>query len=319
MASLPEGTVTFLFTDIEGSTRLLQELGDGYPAVLDTHRRLLRAAFAKGTEVGTEGDSFFVAFPVATDAVAAAVEAQRALVGHPWPPGHPVRVRMGLHTGRGMVGPDGYVGLDVHRAARIAAAGHGGQVLLSEATLALTQHDLPPGTMSRDLGSHRLKDLAEPLRLADLVIDGLPSDHPPLHTVDRAQTNVRLPLTSFVGRQQELDVVAGLVRDRRLVTLVGTGGTGKTRLLLHVAAATVADWPRRCLAGRARAPDRSRTGPARHRPRHRRARGPRPPAHRHRRSTTSGRSASCCSSTTASTSWPRSPRSCAASSPTRRS
>ncbi len=243
MASLPEGTVTFLFTDIEGSTRLLQELGDGYPAVLDTHRRLLRAAFAKGTEVGTEGDSFFVAFPVATDAVAAAVEAQRALAGHPWPPGHPVRVRMGLHTGRGMVGPDGYVGLDVHRAARIAAAGHGGQVVLSEATLALTQHDLPPGTMSRDLGSHRLKDLAEPLRLADLVIDGLPSDHPPLHTVDRAQTNVRLPLTSFVGRQQELDVVAGLVRDHRLVTLVGTGGTGKTRLLLHVAAATVADWP----------------------------------------------------------------------------
>ena len=243
MASLPEGTVTFLFTDIEGSTRLLQELGDGYPAVLDAHRRLLRAAFAKGTEVGTEGDSFFVAFPVATDAVAAAVEAQRALAGHPWPPGHPVRVRMGLHTGRGMVGPDGYVGLDVHRAARIAAAGHGGQVVLSEATLALTQHDLPPGTMSRDLGSHRLKDLAEPLRLADLVIDGLPSDHPPLHTVDRAQTNVRLPLTSFVGRQHELDVVAGLVRDHRLVTLVGAGGTGKTRLLLHVAAATVADWP----------------------------------------------------------------------------
>ena len=201
------------------------------------------AAFAKGTEVGTEGDSFFVAFPVATDAVAAAVEAQRALAGHPWPPGHPVRVRMGLHTGRGMVGPDGYVGLDVHRAARIAAAGHGGQVVLSEATLALTQHDLPPGTMSRDLGSHRLKDLAEPLRLADLVIDGLPSDHPPLHTVDRAQTNVRLPLTSFVGRQHELDVVAGLVRDHRLVTLVGAGGTGKTRLLLHVAAATVADWP----------------------------------------------------------------------------
>src|SRR6478736_126464 len=153
MATLPEGTVTFLFTDIEGSTRLLQELGDDYRDVRATHHRLLRSAFTKGTEVGTEGDSFFVAFPVAGDAVAAAVHAQRALTAGPWPDGHPVRVRMGLHTGRGAVGPDGYVGLDVHRAARIAAAGHGGQVLLSEATLALTRHDLPDGTTVRDLGS----------------------------------------------------------------------------------------------------------------------------------------------------------------------
>jgi class 3 adenylate cyclase len=114
MATLPEGTVTFLFTDIEGSTRLLQSLGDGYADVLDTHHRLLRTAFARGTEVGTKGDAFFVAFPVATDAVAAAVDAQRALASQPWPPSHPVRVRMGLHTGRATVGPDGYVGLDVH-------------------------------------------------------------------------------------------------------------------------------------------------------------------------------------------------------------
>jgi len=242
MATLPEGTVTFLFTDIEGSTRLLQELGDDYRDVRATHHRLLRSAFTKGTEVGTEGDSFFVAFPVAGDAVAAAVQGQRALTAEPWRDGHPVRVRMGLHTGRGTVGPDGYIGLDVHRAARIAAAGHGGQVLLSEATLALTRHDLPAGTTFRDLGTHRLKDLTEPMHLAELVIDGVPSDHPPIRTVDPARTNVRLPLTSFVGRERELEAVAGLVRDHRLVTLVGTGGTGKTRLLLHVAAANVGDW-----------------------------------------------------------------------------
>jgi predicted ATPase/class 3 adenylate cyclase len=243
MATLPEGTVTFLFTDIEGSTRLLQDLGDAYAGVRATHHRLLRAAIAKGTEVGTEGDAFFVAFPVAIDAVVAAVDAQRALASHPWPPGHPVRVRMGLHTGRGTVGPDGYVGLDVHRAARIAAAGHGGQVLLSEATLALTQHELPPGTTARDLGSHRLKDLANPERIAELVIDGLPSDHPPLRTVDHVQTNVRSPLTSFIGRERELEALRRLVDDHRLVTLVGTGGTGKTRLLLQIAATVVPDWP----------------------------------------------------------------------------
>src|SRR4051812_33254285 len=243
MATLPEGTVTFLFTDIEGSTRLLQDLGEAYAQILEEHHRLLRTAFAKGTEVGTEGDAFFVAFPVATDAVAAAVTAQRALTSHSWPRDHPVRVRMGLHTGRGTVGRDGYVGLDVHRAARIAAAGHGGQVLLSEATLALTHHDLPPGTAARDLGNHRLKDLEKPERIAELVIDGLPSAHPPLHTVDRAQTNVRLPLTSFVGRERELEAIARLVQGHRLVTLVGTGGTGKTRLLLHVAAAIVPDRP----------------------------------------------------------------------------
>src|SRR5262245_28746027 len=242
MATLPEGTVTFLFTDIEGSTRLLQALGDAYAEVRDTHHRLLRAAFAKGTEVGTEGDAFFVAFPVATDAVTAAVDAQRALASQRWPSGHPVRVRMGLHTGRGTVGAEGYVGLDVHRAARIAAAGHGGQVLMSETTLALTQHDLPPGTAARDLGSHRLKDLAKPERIAELVIDGLPGDHPPLRTVDRAQTNVRLPLTSFIGRERELEAIGRLLPGHRLVTLVGTGGTGKTRLLLQLAATVVPDW-----------------------------------------------------------------------------
>ena len=155
---LPAGTVTFLFTDIEGSTRLLQELGDGYAAVLAEHHRVLRAVWARhrGVEVDTAGDAFFVAFTRASEAVAAAADAQRALAGGP------VRVRMGLHTGEPVEDVEGYVGIDVHRAARIAAAGHGGQVLLSQATADLA------GVEVRDLGQHRLKDLSAPERLFQL-------------------------------------------------------------------------------------------------------------------------------------------------------
>ena len=166
MAELPSGTVTLLFTDIEGSTRLLEQLGAGYLEVLGEHRRLLRAAFAQfdGREVGIEGDSFFVAFARASDAVAAA-QAQRVLAAHRWPFGVVLRVRMGMHTGEPAMDADGYAGLVVHRAARICAAGHGGQVLCSQATRELLGAELPAGLGLRELGEHRLKDLTHPQRL----------------------------------------------------------------------------------------------------------------------------------------------------------
>jgi YVTN family beta-propeller protein len=186
MSELPSGTVTFLFTDIEGSTQLVKQLGGGYSQVLAEHQRILRAAFAAhhGREVDTQGDSFFVAFRRAKDAVAAAVAAQRDLAAHAWPSGAPVKVRMGLHTGEPEVGEERYVGLGVHKAARVGAAGHGGQVLLSRATRELVEDDLPPGVTVRDLGERRLKDLERPEHLWQLVIEGLPSDFGQLKTLD---------------------------------------------------------------------------------------------------------------------------------------
>jgi predicted ATPase len=227
-AELPTGTVTFLFTDIEGSTRLLQELGDGYGDALAEHRRALREAWERheGVEVDTQGDAFFVAFARATDAVAAAADGQRALARGP------VRVRMGLHTGEPVSGDEGYVGMDVHRAARIAAAGHGGQVLLSQATADLAGSDV------RDLGLHRLKDLSAPERIFQLGTDHFP----PLKTLH--ETNLPVPATPFLGREQEVDQVATLLRrpEVRLVTLTGPGGSGKTRLALQAAAAAADDY-----------------------------------------------------------------------------
>ena len=225
---LPTGTVTFLFTDIEGSTRLLRELGDGYAEVLAEHRRALREAWGRheGVEVDTQGDAFFVAFGRASDAVAAAGYAQHALAAGP------VRVRMGLHTGEPLRTDEGYVGFDVHRAARIAAAGHGGQVLLSQATADLAGVDV------RDLGLHRLKDLSAPERLFQLGTEGFP----PLKTLH--ETNLPVPATPFLGREREIDEVAALLRrpDVRLVTLTGPGGSGKTRLSLQAAAAAADDY-----------------------------------------------------------------------------
>src|SRR5437867_2107837 len=171
--NLPGGTVTFLFTDIEGSTRLLQELGDGYGQVVADHRRLLRDVFATagGHEVDTQGDAFFYSFPRAKDAVRGAVEGQRALGAHSWPGGAQVRVRMGLHTGEPTVGDEGYVGMDVVRAARICSAGHGGQILMSETTRALLGTALPDRTTLRDLGLQSLKDVGEE-RIFQLALDG---------------------------------------------------------------------------------------------------------------------------------------------------
>ena len=237
-SQLPTGTVTFLFTDIEGSTRLLQELGDSYRAVQDRHAEIMRTAVRaeRGHEVRTEGDSFFVTFARPADAVRAAVAAQRALHAGPWPHDEQLRVRMGIHTGEGQAAGDDYLGIDVNRAARIAAAGHGGQVLLSDATRALVEHSLPEGVRIRDLGLHRLKDLEHPEHLFDLVVDGLPAEFPPVRSLDARPTNLAPERTSFVGRKRELEEVADLLERERLVTLIGPGGTGKTRLALVVAA-----------------------------------------------------------------------------------
>ena len=238
MAEIPTGTVTFLFTDIEGSTRLAQELGGAWPPVLERHRQIARAAWAeqKGVEIGTEGDSFFVVFTSAPQAVAAAVAAQRGLSAEAWPPDATIRVRMGVHSGEGVLSGGSYVGLDVHRAARIANAGHGGQVLLSATTRALVEGSLPDGVTLREMGEHRLKDLSRPERIWDLVIDGVPSEFPPLRTLNAVPNNLPTQLTSFLGRLHEIGEAHRLLLNGRLLTLTGPGGTGKTRLSLQIAA-----------------------------------------------------------------------------------
>jgi predicted ATPase/class 3 adenylate cyclase/DNA-binding CsgD family transcriptional regulator len=230
-----------LFSDIEGSTVLLSGLGDRYGEALSAQRALLRAAFSAygGQEMGTEGDSFFVVFESAGDAVRCCVAAQRALSAHDWPGGVAVRVRMGLHSGEPTRHEDGYIGLDVHRAARIAATAHGGQVVLSEATRLLVESRLPPGASICDLGFHRLKDIEAPERIYQLAADGLQEQFPPLKSLGPPVATVGVTvgvhgfpavLTSFVGRSGELDEVMELLARYRLVTVTGPGGMGKTRL-----------------------------------------------------------------------------------------
>ncbi len=240
MPDLPTGTLTLFFSDMEGSTRLLQQLGERYAAVLDECRKLLRDAFAqwRGQEVDTQGDAFFVVFARATDAVGAAVAIQQALAAHAWPQDTVVRVRIGLHTGEPQRAAEGYVGLDVHHAARIMSAGHGGQILLSQATCALVEQILPPGVQVQDMDEHRLKDLRRPSRLFQLTITGLPTDFPPLKTLDTHPNNLPIEPTAFIGREQEVATLCRLLSrpEVRLVTLTGPGGIGKTRLGLHVAA-----------------------------------------------------------------------------------
>ena len=238
--SSPAGTVTLLFTDIEGSTRLLQQLGERYGSLLEAYRALLRAVFFEysGLEVDTQGDAFFMAFTRATDAVLAAVAAQRFLVNQTWSDGLTVRVRMACTPANHRVLREGYVGLDVHHAARIMSAGHGGQVLLSQTTRDLVAQNLPEDVHLLDLGSHRLKDLQQPSRLFQLAIAGLQTDFPPLKTLDNSPNNLPLQPTPFIGREKEVAAVAALLhREKvRMVTLTGPGGTGKTRLGLQVAA-----------------------------------------------------------------------------------
>jgi ABC-type oligopeptide transport system substrate-binding subunit/DNA-binding SARP family transcriptional activator len=241
---LPDGTVTFLFTDIEGSTKLLHRLGDKYLSLLADHHRILREIFAKwnGREVNTRGDAFFVSFPRATEAVAAAVQAQRALARQTWPEGAMVKVRMGLHTGEPWTDAVDYVGMDVHRAARIAQVGHGGQVLLSETTAALVRSILPAGVQLLDLGLHRLKDMQFHEHIRQLVISSLPSEFPPLKSLKVVEPLekprfVPAPLPSFF-KEQQADTVAPLFvgRERELAALMEIlesvcGGEGQVRFV----------------------------------------------------------------------------------------
>ena len=241
MRQLLTGTVTLLFTDIEGSTRLLQQLGDRYAAVLKECRRLLRVAFQQenGFEVDTQGDAFFVVFESAAEAVAAAMHAQKALFAASWPEEAVVRVRIGLHTGEPQPTDEGYIGLDVHCAARIMSAAHGGQVLLSQKTHDFVADELPDDVGLRDLGAYRLKDIVGTIQLYQLVIPGLPTDFPPLSALSSQNFlhNIPAPTTSFVGREQEMATLGNLLlrSDVRLLTLIGPGGVGKTRLALQVA------------------------------------------------------------------------------------
>ena len=228
---LPSGTVTFLFTDVEGSTKLLHELGaERYAAALTEHHRIVRRAMSAhgGVEVDTQGDACFVAFPTAPGALEAAAEARQGLASGP------IRVRMGIHTGTPHMGEEGYVGVDLHRAARIAACGHGGQVLISASTASLLDTD-----ELRDLGEHRLKDLSAPERIYQLG----DADFPPLESLH--QTNLPIPSTPFLGREHELSEVLELLSraDVRLLTLTGPGGTGKTRLAGQVAGLSSGQYP----------------------------------------------------------------------------
>lgn len=236
----PSGTVTFLFTDIESSTWLLQHLGDDYDRVLHEHNRLLREAWAAndGYEVSTEGDAFFVTFDDPGKAIAAAVAGQRALARHEWPFDAAVRVRMGIHRGEARVYGNDYVGLAVHQAARIASAAHGGQVLISEAARA-DGNDV--GFV--DLGPHRLKDLAHAIRLFQLAHPDLASEFPPPRTLTVMPNNFQIQTTTFVGRDDDIAGVRDALAESRLVTLTGAGGVGKTRLALQVGAELLGDFP----------------------------------------------------------------------------
>src|SRR5437667_4219090 len=203
MSNLPRGTVTLLFTDIEGSTRLLQQLGERYADMLVMCRQLLRTAFQQwnGVEVDTQGDALFVVFARATDAVSAVVDMQRTLASHVWPSGAAVALRIGLHTGEPTRTAEGYVGLDVHHAARIMGVGHGGQLLLSQTTPELVKHNLQEGVCLRDLGEHRLKELQRPGHLDQLIIADLPADFPPPNTLENRPNNLPVQPTSLIGRE----------------------------------------------------------------------------------------------------------------------
>jgi class 3 adenylate cyclase len=224
---LPEGTVTFLFTDIEGSTRLLHRLGDQYDTLLTDQRWILREEFKRwgGQEIDTQGDSFFACFQKASDAVAAAADIQQIIADHSWPEGIELRLRMGLHTGEPLVAQESYIGIDVHRAARVAALGHGGQVLLSETTAALVCDQLPEGVSLKALGEYRLKDFDRPEPVSQLVIPGLLAEFPALKSPGVRPIRLPTPSTPFIGRRSELEELSELINspEVRLVTILAPG------------------------------------------------------------------------------------------------
>jgi len=223
--SLPSGTVTFVFTDIEGSTRLLQELGDAYGDVVSAHRRIIRETFGErdGTEMDTQGDAFFFSFARARSAVEAAVAAQRALRDEAWPQGKDVRVRMGLHTGEPSVGDEGYVGLDVVRAARICSAGHGGQILLSETTRALLGNDLPERVSVRDLGQAHLKDIQHE-HVYELALDESGRSFPPLKAIREPEDSVESRFEDRINRYVEEQLEAAFSGSPAKQVKMATGG-----------------------------------------------------------------------------------------------
>ena len=246
MPEFASGTLTFLFTDIEGSTRLLDRVGpDVYGSALSDERRILRetcGAFG-AMETSGEGDSFLFVFPKATDALAAAVDSQLALIAHAWPEGALINVRMGLHTGEAIGGPDGYVGIDIHRAHRISSAARGRQILCSLTTTQLVASTKTWSSSFRFLGEYRLKDLGRPEPIYQVVRPGLPSEFPPLRSLDALPNNLPLKLTKFIGRETEMAEVEQLIESGRLVTLTGSGGCGKSRLAVQVAADVAEDFP----------------------------------------------------------------------------
>ncbi|HWH24901.1 MAG TPA: adenylate/guanylate cyclase domain-containing protein, partial [Candidatus Limnocylindria bacterium] len=237
MSSPAVGTLTLVFTDIEGSTALLRRLGDGYADLLAAHHRIVREVFGAhgGSERDSAGDGFYYSFPSARAALAGAVEAQHRLFAQRWPDGVEVRVRMSLHTGEPVSAQVGLVGMDIHRAARICAAGHGGQVLVSQTARELIGSELPAGTRLVDLGEHRLKDLAEPQRIFQVAADGLPADFPPLRTLDARPNNLPRQLTTFVGREAAVAEARAALQAAPMLTLTGPGGVGKTRLSIEIA------------------------------------------------------------------------------------
>ena len=245
MKALPTGTVCFLMTDIEGSTRLAGRLGDDFASVLDDHFRLLDEAIVAngGTAVSSEGDSVFAVFASAREAIQAAIDAQRAIGAHKWPKGEQLKVRIGAHAGEALLGGRDYTGLEVHRTARIAAAAWGGQILVSDAVRALGA-TLGRASRYSTLGLHQLRDLPAPELLFQVCAAGLPSDFPPPRA-DRstAPTNLPTPATRFVGRRRELAELRDLVSRERLVTLIGPGGTGKTRLAIETGRAMLDEFP----------------------------------------------------------------------------
>jgi class 3 adenylate cyclase len=242
---LPSGTVTFLFTDIEGSTSLWESAPEAMRTALERHDAVLRSAInAHGGHVfSTGGDGLAAVFARSADAMAAASQAQAALTAEAWPSDAPVRVRMAVHTGEAIERDGDYFGPAVNRAARLMGMGHGGQVLVSHATEQLVEESLPTGLDLADLGEHRLRDLSRPERIFQLRGPGCDTQFPPLRSLDAARTNLPVQLTSFIGREKDVKAVDALLGEHRMVTLTGVGGVGKTRLALQVAAEVLDNFP----------------------------------------------------------------------------